>query len=60
MKCWNCGIELFEEELDIDPIPMTDSVTGEKTYDCYCPHCGVVIGYLTEEEIWQIWQTGGK
>lgn len=53
MKCWNCGIELFEEELDIDLIPMTDSVTGEKTYDCYCPHCGAAIGYLTEEDIWQ-------
>ena len=52
MRCWNCGIELSEDELDMDPIPMKDSLTGEDLYDCLCPHCGAVIVSLTEEEIW--------
>lgn len=52
MRCWNCGAELSEDELDIDPIPMKDFLTGVKIYDCCCPHCGVVVVYLTEEEIW--------
>lgn len=52
MKCWNCGAEFEAEDLDVDSIPMTDSVTGEKTYDCCCPHCGVVIVYLTEDELY--------
>ena len=52
MKCWNCGAELFEDELDIDPIPTIDSSTGEKLYDCLYPHCGAVIVSLTEEELY--------
>lgn len=52
MRCWNCGKEFEEDELDIDPIPMTDSITGEKTYDCPCPHCGALVVYLTEEELY--------
>lgn len=52
MKCWNCGAEVDPEELDIDPIPTTDSLTGEQIYDCCCPYCGVVIVYLTKEELY--------
>lgn len=52
MRCWNCGVELFEDELDIDPIPTPDLLMGLKLYDCLCPHCGAVIVTLTEEELY--------
>lgn len=52
MRCWNCGVELSEDELDIDPFPMKDFLTGLKIYDCYCPHCGAVIDSFTEEELY--------
>lgn len=52
MRCWNCGAEFEAEELDIDPIPTPDLLAGERIYDCCCPHCGVVVVYLTEEELY--------
>ena len=53
MRCWNCGAEVDPEELDTDPIPMPDLLAGIKIYDCCCcPHCGVVIVYLKEEELY--------
>ena len=52
MGCWICGAEFYPEELDVDPTPILDSLTGERIYECLCPHCGAAIAYLTEEGLY--------
>lgn len=50
--CWNCGEDIAYEDCDTEPISMTDSETDEKVYVVLCPHCGVVVAYLSEDEIY--------